>query len=107
MSIPKSLVLSFLLLVFFNGRSVDGDCSIKIEYSIETDAQDPGKGQKLIITAKGGNSPYYYILIDSKGYPVSFDYKKNEFVGLKPGKYQCSVVDSRDCRNDVTIVINQ
>lgn len=71
------------------------DCSsIEITYSTKTIG-----GQVTIdIQAKGGTSPYYYFFFDEKNNPLSWDFKKSNFI-VENSKYPkyIKVRDAEGC----------
>lgn len=78
-------------------------CDVKLSYDFfeaKTTEQS-----KLVIKPIGGTPPYHVVLYEKDGKIASIDFTKTEYTGLKPGRYQCIVVDSQNCRKEIAIDI--
>lgn len=76
-----------------------GEITAVIKISQEAD------GNKIIVTPKGGQSPYKYIFSKTSGELISEDFDNNTAKGLEKGKYFCTVVDKKYCKKNFEIEI--
>lgn len=91
------IVDSLSVVAFFPGKN----CNMKSSAEIlqETD------GAKVQINVDGGDAPYNYIFYKESGHLLSEDFKNNSLKGLEAGKYFCTVIDKKNCRNTIQIDI--
>jgi hypothetical protein len=59
----------------------------------------------LTLTATGGQSPYYYLLLDFNSNLVSKNFTNHTFNELQPGRYRCIVSDANDCTKEQFIQV--
>lgn len=83
---------------------LNDECSrLELSYS---EQEVSNKDQiKIELQAKGGSDPYYYIFLDSKGNPLTWEFKQNAIVVDKNkipsyGK----VVDSKGCTKTINLI---
>lgn len=107
MPIPKALLLSFILMLFLNGKpfTIIKDCDY-LTIELETSKiQDSNNLFTATIKANGGKAPYNYVFLDKDGNLLSFDHSQKEFKNIKQGNYRCIVVDSQDCKKELYVDI--
>ena len=75
------------------------DFTAKAEFAIDS----PSKEVKIV--TERGVSPIKYIFYHESGEIVSKDWQKSSVIGLKKGKYYCTVVDASNCRKTVEFEI--
>jgi hypothetical protein len=109
--VPKVLLFGGILLMFINGRSsTDERSDVKncssLKLSFESTASKISQTRfDIKLHASGGEPPYYYIFLDTKGIPVSSDNSKKDFENLEAGSYRTILVDSEDCKKELYLEI--
>ena len=59
----------------------------------------------LEFSVNGGKGPYKFIFYEESGKLVSEEFNRSIFRSLKPGSYQLTVIDSRNCRETKSILL--
>jgi hypothetical protein len=104
MALIKTFYISFFLIVGAlpsNEGFSETDCQMKSSVDI---TKLPG-GASVEIKTDGGVAPYYYIFYKESGHLLSEDFKSNSLSNLQEGKYFCTVIDKKNCRNTIEIDI--
>jgi len=104
MVLLKIAVFSFLASVMVTDPSeLVKECG-DIVVSADVVAVEEGLS-KVILTAKGGQSPYKYIFYKQSGELISENFDTNTVNGLEKGKYFCTIVDRKYCKKTIEIEI--
>ena len=97
-----ALSCSFLSLAYPDSEAYQCE-NLKVNYKISESAHE--SLYKLELTPTGGNAPYHYIFLDSKGNLLSHDQSVKECDKLGKGTYRCIVVDNQECKKELFIEI--
>lgn len=94
------LKLYFLLLL--NLAPTGGNCeALDARITITRTAAT----SSVQIEPSGGQKPYRIIFFKASGALLSEDFSKQEHRGLSSGKYQCVIVDGKNCRKSFDVNI--
>jgi hypothetical protein len=107
MNLPKRLLVVFLLFLMLGAaKPVTLDFNgCDVEVLAASTKELNGDSFTLTLTARGGQTPYYYLLLDDKSNLVSNDFKNHVFEGLMPGRYRYIVSDTKDCTKEQFIEV--
>jgi hypothetical protein len=107
MKLPKRLLVVFLLFLTLGAaRPVILDfngCDVQVTAASTKELN--GGFFTITLTARGGQAPYYYLLLDDKSNLVSKDFRNHVFDRLTPGRYRYIVSDTKDCTTEEFIEV--